>query len=103
MHQNIGEVMIPNVSVRGEIGKWGQMHFMSCFFSKDIIPLVFTADDFTVNQWIQFPSILLFTLNPDLIFQTYHMAPELSLGFFYSCFFLNMMRNKVDNRYNWSY
>lgn len=82
MHQNIGEVMIPNVSMGGETGKWGQMHFMSCFFSKKVIPLVSTADDFTVNQWIQFLSILLFTLNKDLIFQTYRVAPELSLRVF---------------------
>lgn len=69
--------MTANVSVGGEIGKWSQMHFMSCFFSKDAIPLVSTVDDFTVSQLIQFPSVLLFTL--DLIFQTSPVSSELSL------------------------
>lgn len=46
MHQNIIKVMIGNVSVSGEIGKWGQMHFTSCFFSKDAIPLVAIVDDY---------------------------------------------------------
>lgn len=69
MHQKVGEVMIANVSVGEEIWKWAQIHFMSCFFSKDVIPLVSTVDDFTVSQWLQFPSILLFTLNIDLFFR----------------------------------
>lgn len=46
MHQNVVEVMIAKVSVGGETGKWGQMHFMSCFFSRDAIPLVSTVDDY---------------------------------------------------------
>lgn len=46
----------------------------------------------------QFPSILLFTLNIDLIFQTYHVASELSLREFLINILLNMMRNKIDNR-----
>lgn len=40
MHQNVGEVMIANVSVGGENKKWGQIHFMSCFFSEVATPLV---------------------------------------------------------------
>lgn len=50
MHQNVLEVMIANVLVDGEIRKWGHMHFMSCFFSKYVIPLVSTVDVFTVCQ-----------------------------------------------------
>lgn len=80
--------MIAKVSVGGETGKWSQMHFMPCFFSNYVIPLISTVDDFTVSQLVQFCSVLLFSLNLDVIFQTYHVSPELSLRSFFNLYFI---------------